>query len=251
MAGSLYARPSDLLTPTWSLTAGSAEALYPVTNLGDGKPYKPFKATSGTATMRATFGGATTLQAIALVSHNLAGVTVSITNGAGLSTTLAVPADTDDDLSVTAWKDLRGLSNPSSTTWNLAVSGASANVAVGEVLLIETVRTLNTTWGLVHGVEYPIDEQKTEMDVPLIYELGVRNRTLRADLLLESDREAMFALAADARGRARAWWLVLDDTENDAMYVRFVKSAFDVTRESPRVSPMSVDVEEIGLGPAL
>src|SRR6187431_2854817 len=102
MSSSLYAKTSDLLTPTWSLTAGTANSAYPVTNLGDMKPYKPFKATSGTCTMRATFGGSTTLQAIAIIGHNLAGVTITITNGAGLSTTLVVPANTGDGMPVNA-----------------------------------------------------------------------------------------------------------------------------------------------------
>jgi hypothetical protein len=137
------------------------------------------------------------------------------------------------------------------TTWDLAIVGHSADVAIGEVLLIGTARTLNASWGLKRGVAYPIDEQRTELDVPLIYELGVRSRSFDADVKRETDRADVEALVADARGRARAWWLVPDDSVNDSIWARFTSPAFSLTRQTPRTTSMSIDVEEAGLGPAL
>jgi hypothetical protein len=249
--GSLYARPSDIKQPTWTLTAGTAQAPYPVTNLGTLKPYQPFKATSGTATARATFGGATALHAIVILSHNLAGVTIAITNSAGLSTTLVVPANTLDGLSVGAWKNLVGVALTTATTWDLAIVGHSADVAIGEVLLIGTARTLNASWGLKRGVAYPIDEQRTELDVPLIYELGVQSQAIRATVLKDSQRADVEALQESARGRSRVWWLARESTINKCNLVRFASPLLLVEYVDENVTRMAFDVVEAGLGPAL
>lgn len=247
---SYYCRPSDILQPTWSVTSGAANAAFPVTNLGDLKPFKPFKATGTAATVRATFAGSTTLAAVAFIMHNAAGTTVTISSGAGAIGTMVFPANTSDSLPVNAYKLFAGLSNLTSTTFDFAFTGLSANVAIGEILLIETVRTLQPTWGLKVERDHLIDEEKTEFGVPLVYELGVRERTFGADVVLESERSAMEALYDSARKR-RAWWLVPDSSVNDCLYARFVNKPLTATFDAPRITKMSIDVEEIGLGPAL
>lgn len=247
---SYYCRPSDILQPTWSVTSGAANASFPVTNLGDLKPYKPFKATGTAATVRATFGGNKTLQAVAFIMHNAAGTTVTISSGAGAITTMAFPANTEDGLPVNAYKVLLALSNTTSTTFDFAFTGLSANVAIGEILLIETVRTLQVTWGVTTGREHLLDTMVTEYGVPLTYELGVRERTFRGEVVLESERSAMEALYDSARGASRAWWLVPDSSVNDCLYARFAKN-LKAKFEGPRYTPIDIDVQEIGLGPAL
>jgi hypothetical protein len=247
---SYYCRPSDILQPTWSVTSGTANSSFPVTNLGDLKPYKPFKATGTAATVRGTFGGSKTLAGVAFIMHNAAGTTVTISSGAGAITTLVFPANTADGLPVNAYKVFAGLSNLSSTTFDFAFTGLSANVAIGEILLIETVRTMSVTWDVKRGRTHLLDAQQTEYGVPLIYELGVRERTFDGRVVLESERTAMEELYDNARGASRAWWLVPDSTVNDCLYARFSKP-LSSKLEGPRFTPTDIEVEEIGLGPAL
>jgi hypothetical protein len=246
---SLYCRPSDIKQPTYTLPSGSADALYPVANLGDLLPYKPFKVTGTSGTIRGTFSTAQALEAIALLSHRLGGTTVTITNAAGLNTTLAVPANSLDGLSVNAFKDLRGLGNLTSSVWELAFVASSAPGAVGELLLIETVRTLYSRWGLKQGQKHDLDRQVTEMGVPLTYELGTRARTFTTDVTRDAERTAMFSLHADARSESRGFWIVPDDTINDCIWARF---AGGLTAERIKnQSRLQIDVDEIGLGPAV
>ena len=75
----LYCRPSDIVTDsaTVTLAAGTADAAYPLTSLYDRKAHTIFKATSNACTPRATFGGAQTIQACALIHHNLPTATVA------------------------------------------------------------------------------------------------------------------------------------------------------------------------------
>jgi hypothetical protein len=253
MGTSLYCRPTDFPTVTWDLSAGAANALYPVANLGLLQPFKPkpFKATSGTATPRATAAGAITLEAIAIIGHNLGGVSIGIQNGAGLSTSVTPQAAKVNGLWVNAYKDLRGLANRTSTTWTFPIAGAPANIAINKILLITTVRALNIRWGPTSGVRYPIDRLLTQMEVALDYELGVSGRPFRADMKNESDRIAMLTLADAAWGKSRVWWLVPDTDVNDCLLARFTDDTFLAKRDARAVSQMVVNVEEFGLGPAL
>lgn len=254
MAGSLHSRPSDLhYSGTWDLSAGSADALYPVTNLALVQPFrpKPFKGTSGTVTPRYTVGGAITLEGIAIIGHNLGGHAIGIQNAAGLSTSVTPQAAKVNGLWVNAFKDLRGMSNRTSTVWTFPISGAPANVAINKILLLVTVRTLRTQWELKHGLRYPIDRVRTQRGVALDYEHGVSERPFTSEMKLEEDRDAMFTLFDDALGQSRVWVLVLDSAVNDCALVRFTEDTFLAGRHSPKVSPMVVNVEEFGLGPAL
>jgi len=248
-----YWRYSDIAQGTWTLAAGSANSVYPVTDLGLLLPFspKPFKATSGTCTPRLTTGSAVTGVGVAIAGHNLAGVTVTITNGAGLSTTLTLPANTLDGLWTNGFKSLAGLSNPSSTQWNFAISGASANVAINKILLLTNLRTWNVRWGVKAGLHYPSDVVMTELGAKHVYEQGVRSRPVIGTMNQEADREAMEQLFADARGESRVWGAVLDDSVNDCHILRFTKDTFIPERRTPGTVTMTIEAEELGLGQAL
>lgn len=250
---SLYFRHSDILTGTFSQPIGNPlSAEYVVTNLGLILPFdpKPWKADAGTATARLTTSGSKTARAVFIAGHNLGGVTVSLASGAGLSTTLAVPADTLDGLSVIAVKDLQGLSGLTSTTFDVVISGHSENVAIVAVLWLATLREWDIRWGLKKGKRYPDDRVVTDKEVASTLESGVRSRTLVGQVVTEEQRLAMEQLFADARGRSRIWG-ALDVDGPEGWLLNFSADTFEAELADENLTPMTIEALETGLGPAL
>ena len=253
MADRLYGKYSDNVCPsaTLSLTVGAANASYPLTNLQDLKPNTPFKATGTSATIRATFGAGKALQAVGLVWHNLYGLTITVTNNAAMaSQSLVVPAVSDDGLPVNPWLDLRTVTT-SATQWNFEITGAAANIAIGELILIETVRTMPIRWGVEVVERHPAIVHRTDYHVPLIYGMGVRYRVLTGDITRASELAALKALHRDARGTRYPWWFVLDSDVNDAMFVHFDDASEWAHQREYNQSPSSVTIEEVCPGLAL
>lgn len=253
MADCHYCRPSDIVTDgaTVSLTAGAAAAAFPLANLYDRKAHSVFKATGTSCTIRATYGGAKTLQAIALIHHNLAGATVTVTNGAGFSNGLTIPSTPLDALPLDPWESYIGLANTSSTTWDIAISGASANVAIGELLLIETLRTLRIRWEPEEDEQHRAIVLETDYGVRQRYGMGVRQRAFRGLAYLEADRADILALQRDARGPLKSFCLVPDSTVNDALFVDLSIDVRTFRRRNPGFTDMALAFREQQKGLAL
>lgn len=247
-----YGRPSDNLatSATWSLAVGSADSAYPLANLNTTRPDLPSKTTGTTATYRATFGASKTIRAIAIIHHNLAGLTLTITNNNGLSTSLVLPANTDDGQPVNGWVDLTSVTT-AATQWNIAISGAAANIAIGKILLIETIRTLDVTWGVKHADRHPVLQHRTDLDVALIYDMGVRLKTFEGSVQRESERAAVTALHRGAKGMVTPFWFVPESAVNEAWMVRFAAPELAWQRAMPLVSSTTVALEEACAGLAL
>lgn len=217
---SLLARPSDLVhdDATWSITAGAINALYPQSNLHDRKAHTVARATGTGITHRATFGAAQALQAIALIHTDA--TAVQITNGAGLNQAMAIPTEPGDGLPLDPWIDLRALANTSSTQWDIALTGPSG-VAVGEILLVETVREIQILLEPMpeEREAHRLIRHRTDYGVFLKFGFGVRQRRVRGSQLGESARDEIMALERDARGGLRNFLLIIDDDRNDALFV--------------------------------
>jgi hypothetical protein len=241
MSEQLYARPSDNLTPsgTVSLTAGAANAAFPLAQLYDLKSYSVFKATGTGCTIRTVFGGAKTLQGIALINTNLEGATITITNGAGLNVTMTAPTVAEDGHRNDPWKDLRGVALTTSTTWDIAITGAAANVAIGELLLIETLRTLPIVWDEQNPEETEGHKTRlfeTEYDVVLTYGYGIRARSKTGTVIKETYRADMLSLERDARGALKCFLLLWDTSVNDALWVQNLEERRVFNRTNPAAS---------------
>lgn len=224
----LYCRASDIVTAnaTLALTAGTADANYPLTNINDSNAATVFKSTGTNATIQATFGSPQTLQGLAIVNHNLTGATVTVTNGAGFNQSFAIPAKPEDGLTLDPWMDYRSLANTSSTVWTVTITGAATVVAIGELVLIATLRSIEMLIGTGGAVQDAESHQaivlQTDYGVRLRYGFGVRQRrwvfnvfptaanTFRADIL---------SLQRDARGPLKNFLFIFDSTVNDAVYV--------------------------------
>jgi hypothetical protein len=261
MPGPLYGTPVDNVTAvaTPSLTTGAADAAFPLTNIDDLDPGVVFKGTSGTITIRFTFGVAQLLAAIALINHNLHGMTLTVTNNAGMaSQNLVVPAVPEDGLSKNPWLDLRAVSSTTATQWNIAISGAASNVAIGEIVLLSALRELNIRWDYSYKELHPAVQHRTEYGKRLQYGLGVRTRLFSGEALLYQDRNAIRTLRRAAKGTLLPWLFIPDEDENDALLAQFADGD-DGSEEYQWVHPdlsggivdMPVAVEEVQSGLAL
>lgn len=249
---SLFAYPSDEkgASATWSLVAGTADSLFPLTNLNNVRPDAVSKLTGTSGTYRATITS-TAVQAIVLVNHNLHGLTLTVTNNGGMaSQNLVVPAAREDGLPSTAWVDLRAVTT-AATQWNIAIPTNGANVAVGNILLIGTARTLQATWNVKVKETIPFILHRTDYHVPLGYRMGTAYREVTPSFARESERAAFISLRRASVGPQQPFWLQLDETGTESIYGWFPSDSWDYTRESPRITTWSDTIEEFCAGVAL
>jgi hypothetical protein len=255
MANAQYARPSENVAPnaTPSLTAGTANAAFPLANLIDLNPAKPFKATGTSATIRFTFGGSQTIKAIVIVTHNLVGATVALTNNGGMaSQAIAIPANAEDGHSVNPFKDLSLVASNAGTQWDLAITGAANPIAIGEILLLSEWRTLtpNVDWGIDDVDIHPAIVHRTDGGVRLVYDRGVRWRELDGLItgVTDAQRALLLALARDARNHVKNWPFVLDPLVNDARFLHFADERVGFKLEHLDSSPFIVRLQEESRG---
>lgn len=258
IAGCLYATPADNVTAsaTPSLIVGAADSAYPLTNVDDLDPSVVFKTTGTTATIRFTFGVAQALDAIALFNHNLHGLTLTVTNNGGMaSQNLVVPSQPEDNLRLDPWLDLREVASASATQWEIAIAGAAANIAIGEVALLEHLRELRIRWNFTIAERHPTLEQRTEYGKRLQYDFGVRVRRFEGLPFLYEDRADLRRLRRRARGSLIPWVLIPDGDLNDALLVQFSDEEhaerYEFHDGTDGVVDMPVAVEEVHAGLAL
>lgn len=250
-----YARPGDDIAPdaTWSVTSGAADAAYPVANVANRNPAKPFKATGTSATIRATYGASQVLVGVALINHNLAGATVSITSGAGLSEAVAIGANSGGQCTP-AFLDFSTalLAQRTSTTFNLVISGgALGNIAIGEVLLLTAIRDLTWIWGLTIRPKRLIQRQTTFGGTHLQYNKRVRVHVISAQTDLQSEEAAMRTLEEEAQGELLPWLIIPARAVNACYYVQFVPGTFAWTPQSDGFTDIPIEAEEVSAGPPL
>lgn len=247
-AKTLYAYPTDDIVTTGTVTMSGALTGYPATNI---KTYDPSQIclTGGTSsTIVITPGGSRTVEGIAIINHNW--TTATLSSSAGSIGAITMPARSLDGQCINAFLDLRLLSNRTGSSFTIAVSGA-ANVGVGRICLVTTLRELRWRWGGSAGVQFREDwpnvEMRTFYQSRLVWERGVRVRSASGVVAVEEDRPALMNLARAAKGSTIPWLLIPEQTVNDAMYVRFT-GPFEWTRQVPDASEIPIDVEEAPMG---
>lgn len=262
MPGCLVARPSAnvIADATLSWEVSSADADYPLANAATLEPDVVAKAVDATATLRATFSGAQALEGIVAINVNWAGLTVGLTNNGGMATQNIVVPDPEDGVCVNAWWDLRGVAGASATQWNLPIVGASADVTIGTLLLIESWEQLRIRWGYRLTDLFPVIEKRTSYRKRVQYRIPVRVRQFSGLPFLAEDRNAIRTLRREALNSITPWVLIPDEEDDDALLVQFVGDpeehyAFVAGRfdddTAKGIVEQPVEVEEVNAGVAL
>jgi len=260
MANLIYTHPDENMTSdvTWSLTSGTEDPNYPLTNLSDGIHAKPYKTASGTvATIVATFSGSQAIQLVALGPHNLAGATVKLDNNGGMTQqSIVIPANRSDGQSVNPWLDLSAVDNITASIWTFTFTAASAPPAIGEIEMYFQKRALvhNPRYGFRDEEAHAIIEHQTDYGISKPpYDLGVTKRTLR-DLSVigkVADIAQIQAWHRACYGRAKSCLVVLDPAVNDARFVRFLEPNWYTVLSYPAVHETTFSLEEVNRGPVL
>jgi hypothetical protein len=238
----------------WSVVSGTENVEYPASYLGNRNPARPFKATGTSVTARATFGSDVILVGVSIQNHNLAGATVSITSGSGLSQPIPTPANDYDDLWIGPWLDFSSalLVQRTSTQFNIVVTGGLLGpIAIGEVILITAFTDLNLKLGAKYQPTRLQIRHRTWGASHLQYDKRIRIRTAKGMLDLRSDEATMRRLEAEAIGGYHPFLFIPDEDVNEAWYVQLVPGSFSYSLQTHGVTQMPFEVQEISSGPRL
>lgn len=237
MANAIYCRPTDIVTASATMTGSAEDATYPATYTGDLNPAKPGKLTTTTGWFKYAYGSAQRVDLVALIHHNLtAGLEVRIQSSTlsdfsvlAVNELIVIPTYHEDGFPVCPFLDLTSKSGylvGGHRYWRINVVGVNAAaVAIGEVVLVSTKRSLseNISWGAVEEEEHPLIEHRSDHGVSTVYSLGTKWRTISGEIdATDAGAASLLSLKRDARGRARAFLFVLDPAVNDAWFVRMV-----------------------------
>lgn len=131
---------------TGSTVSGATPATgYTAANLLSTSPLTRVRYSSTTVTITFTLGSSLTGAILVIPIHNLtpgSSSVLTLTNGAGLSQAIPVPALMANGLPPVLAYDFSALANRTSTVWNLVISGNANTVQIGGgVSIFSTVRT--------------------------------------------------------------------------------------------------------------
>ncbi len=231
---------------TFSMT--NQDGTYPATYGNDKDPANPLKSTTTSTVITITFSGNVVLQAIALINHNLVGATCTLANAAGYSQTITIPARTSDGQCVNAWRDMRLDANTTDDIWTLTITGASANVAIGEIVLVTTLSELNWRYGVEFASIHPAIQLTTFYQSKVTYDTGIRVRRASGQLKKDTDKATLLSLWQQTKGPVLPFLLIPELANNDAWMVRFAEQELEWHPQAPLATDVSVVVEELSSG---
>ena len=244
MASAYVISPSQAITYTVSAT--NENASYPDDNLLDRDPGKPFKATTTATTITLTHSSAAR-KIIAFINTSvLTGASTFTAGGVAVTQT----ARTADGQCVNPFKVL---DLGAATSTSVVISGASATVQIGELILGSAITQVNATWGgNSSGIEqtwrWPTRELRTFYGHDLIYATGTRVRSWTGRLKRETDRTTWLAIAQAASGRSIPFVFIPDLDVNECWYVRFSESSLQSLRRMQNVTDVTIELEEVSSG---
>lgn len=258
----VYCRPTDIVTSGATITASAADSGYPASLLGNKNPAHPAKLTDTSGWFLFTFLAAQALDLVALIQHNLdQGLAVYLQGNSSdswgappLSVAFTIPAIRADNFRQNVYLDLSAVSPRSYQFWRVYVSGTNTyNIAIGEVLLIETKRTLspNIRASFTRELTHPVIEHKTDANVSTIYDLGISWETIRCTIKnTAAGADSQETLFRSSGGRSQPFFFNQDPGTTEPLYVRRLDSKLNLTFSLPNRSLQehAFDLEECGRG---
>lgn len=242
-----------------ALASGTPDAEYPVTNLVDNNPARPFKAT-GAWRVTWDFGTPRPIQLVALIHHNfaagLAGVQFQM-NGAAdwsapaFSQAFTVPPYQEDGFPVNLHLDLQA----TTPTYRYASLTAPVSAAVGLCLMYTAVRGLPGHLALGAGEDeaHPLIENRTDAAVSTFFSWGTRLRALHGETPQSvAASEAIRAWNRSTRGRFDPFLILPHLEDDEAWFVRYVETTltrtFLVPADHGGVSQWALAFDEVSRG---
>lgn len=250
MASALIMADVDLVrSATLSMTNEDPD--FPVENAQDDDPGLPAKATLPETVITITLPVANEPEVLVIINHNLEGATVVLANGVGFSESVTVPDRTRSGLCINIFFDMRGLANRNDDAWTLTVTGASADVAFGRIILAASVEQLFVEKDSLkirpdHLTSEPL---RTFFGKTLKFDKAVRQRAASLALRTIEDQAVIAAAEEAAHGKVVPWVFVPDEDVNDAWFVEFESVDWSYIDGAQR--PASASVREISMGPHL
>lgn len=251
----------ESLTITCSVKTGTADSDYPASNLVDGKLWTPAKATiaAGECSFLFNFGSAKRVDLVALA--NLASCTGFTAKWQGhtsdswttpdVDLDLTLPTTDEDGQRVCPWLDVAAAkptaSDRTKQYWRLKFAASSGTMAVGEVWISATKRTLSTRSyrpGFTTTDDFSPIVHETEYGIRHVYERRVRARTWEGTIPMDS--ATLTALRSTFRGARRGvkpFLWIPDSAVNDAWWVTWAKE-FAVKSEFAELHEVDLEFRE-------
>ena len=261
MAKLLFQHPADnLATPDVTATPSSEDVAYPIENLFNGNPAKPFRFDALQGNVVIDFGVATQIDIFAVVMHNLdEGIDFRLQandvdewSTPSLDQVVTVGAPDEDGFPPNLGLDLTGIASRTFRYWRLLVAEDNSDApAFGHLHLGAPKRSLvhNISWGLQEGVERTIVEHETDYYVSTIYDLGVKVRTFQGECETTDAGLAVIRQWWDAcRGRALPTIIVPDPANLEPMLVRWAEIRRSDRREFKNVNMLDLAWREVSRG---
>lgn len=270
--GTLYCRPSDVVTAnaTITATAGTVDTdpHYGLAALSEGDPACPCKFTDDPAVavrLVYDFGTPQRLDGFLLPSHNLdadldvrvQGNTSSSWATPPLDEGLTILAADPDGHSKRPWVDLSTLGTHTYRYWSLFIPANSVAPKLGETLLIAQWRTFSRgiRWDLRRAVDRGfIPSLVTAYGVQSYYRTNVKaDRISGAVLGRTADLTAVRELLDDAGGPCAGFAFILDDTilSDGGLYVHCseaMAAKHEATWVGAEKFPFPIEFEELSRG---
>lgn len=230
-------RLSDFVT----ITPSTEDSEYPVENLYDSNPARPFKFTATTGTVEFDFASPVSIELVALIHHNLdnglASVQIQANSSASwgappLNENIVIPSKELDGFGKNPFVDLSEITN-TYRYWRLSFGSTnSAIIQLGQLWMGGTKRTLlhNVLQGTAETVTRQLIEHETDYAVNMIYDLGSKVKSWNMAMGTDDEGKAQLENWWDAcHGRALPFIWILNPDINDARMVRWAEPARTIT----------------------
>ncbi len=264
----IYDVPTDKVTGTWSKTGGTVNALYPLTNIDDGKPWNPVKFTVNPTRLSIDHSSAVALAGVSFIHCNFpAGYAPVVARGSSLGTplttvTVTCPGPAEDNQPSNPFVDmtaLAGVGNYRFTWIDLPATGTL--LSLGLIRLTATKRQIagfastgvrNRDWGGYETEVHPLIERRTDAGTQVGYGRGTRARTVHGSVrCIDAGYANLQSWTRATQGRLSPCLLIPDPTVNEALWVRWGASADAILKRTtfgPSAYDVPVDWEELGRG---
>lgn len=193
-----------------------------------------------------------------LPKSNLTTGHATLTNDAGLSQALTIPALQANGLSKTLAVDLTiGTPNPTTRTsnvWHLVISTNPVNVTLGAAVAVYNPRTLFAATGFMMGVTYGKKAATLSSENWQLARYKISGRSIERSLTLEalvSDADAVLleSFWDGCSGDAYPGTIWLNpDTDPDAYLGYWPENGFSRTRKEPDVNEVKMVFTELSKG---